>query len=99
MGDRTAPQCRRLGLALCLSLLLHAVLLSLTLWGDESGLPGFSFPWLERRGAVPDLRVVLIPPPAPAVMPAVTRDDQPIPPAPAGQSAPVSPAALNLPPA
>ena len=57
---------RRLALALLLSLLLHTLLLSLTFGGQELGLPGFGFPWQERRIEVPELRVVLMPAPAPA---------------------------------
>ena len=52
---------RRLPLALLLSLLIHALLLSLTFGGQSFGLPGFAFPWKERRMEVPDLRVVLVP--------------------------------------
>ena len=52
---------RRLPLALLLSLLIHVLLLSLTFGGERFGLPGFAFPWRERRMEVPDLRVVLVP--------------------------------------
>ena len=86
-ASRTRHDCRRLGLALLLSLLAHALLLSLTLGGDQLGLPGFAFPWLERRVAVPDLRVVLLPPPVANVAPSVTADDRPLPQALAEQSA------------
>ena len=52
---------RRLPLALLLSLLMHALLLSLTFSGDQLGLPGLSFPWQARRAEVPDLQVLLVP--------------------------------------
>jgi TonB family protein len=62
-------------LALLFSLLAHTLLLSLTFGGREFGLPGFAFPWRERRIAAPDLRVVLVParvaPAEPAVESAV----------------------------
>ena len=51
----------RLTLALLLSLLIHTLLLSLTFGGRTLGLPGFNFPWRERRIEAPDLRVVLVP--------------------------------------
>jgi TonB family protein len=53
------PDRRRLSLGLLLSLLFHALLLSLTFGGQGLGLPGFGFPWQERRAEVPELRVVL----------------------------------------
>ena len=52
---------RRLTCALLLSLLFHALLLSLTLGGEGFGLPGFGFPWKERRIEATDLNVVLVP--------------------------------------
>jgi len=62
---------RPLTLALLLSLLIHALLLNLTFGDHEFGLPGFAFPWRERRIEVPDLRIVLVPahvtPAAPAI--------------------------------
>src|SRR6185436_10098240 len=63
---------RPLAVALFLSLLIHAVVLSLRFGGEEWGVPGLSFPWRDRRIEVPDLRVVLGPsritPTRPAVM-------------------------------
>jgi hypothetical protein len=56
-----SPERRRLTLALLLSLLIHALLLSLNLGGDELGFPGLAFPWQDRRAEVPELRVVLAP--------------------------------------
>ena len=49
---------RRLNTALLGSLLVHALLLSLT-FGQGEGLPGLSLPWQARRGDAPDLRVLL----------------------------------------
>ena len=60
---------RRLALALLLSLLIHALLLSLTFGGQELGLPGFGFPWRDRRVEVPEIRVVLVQPPVAAARP------------------------------
>ena len=61
---RASHQGRRLNISLLLSLLFHALLLSLTFGGQEFGLPGFALPWrgsesrclicrveLHRRGA------------------------------------------------
>ena len=61
-GKRRGP-----GRALLVSLLAHALLLSLTFGGEGLGLPGLALPWQARRAEVPDLRVVLVaPPPLPA---------------------------------
>ena len=46
---------RRLHAALGVSMLLHGLLLGLVVDGDGTGLPGFSLPWQERRGAEPAL--------------------------------------------
>ena len=51
---------RRLALALLLSLLIHALLLSLSFGGEGLGLPGFAFPWGDRRIEAPRLNVVLV---------------------------------------
>jgi hypothetical protein len=64
------PIHRRLTLALLLSLLTHALLLSLTFGGQGAGLPGFGLPWQERRFEAPDLRVVLWPAKVAAAEPA-----------------------------
>jgi len=66
LTERTEPVATRLSVALFLSLLLHALLLSLTLSGDGFGLPGFGFPWQERRIEAPELRVGLVVAQAPA---------------------------------
>ncbi|MGB8544348.1 MAG: TonB family protein, partial [Azonexus sp.] len=94
-GSRTNHDCRRLGLALLLSLLAHALLMSLTLGGDQPGIPGFAFPWLEHRVAVPDLRVALLPPPVANVAPSVTPDERPLPRAWSEQLAPAKPDVIS----
>jgi len=53
---------RRLTLPLLLSLLVHILLLGLTFGGQGVGLPGFSFPWQDRRTEAPELSLVLVPP-------------------------------------
>jgi chemotaxis protein histidine kinase CheA len=62
---------RRLTHALLLSLLIHSLLLSLTFGGQGLWLPGFNFPWRDRRIEAPDLRVAVLPRPVAAVEPAV----------------------------
>jgi len=59
--QRNSRERRPLALALLLSLLVHALLLSLTFGDEDLGLPGLALPWRERRIEVPDLRVVLVP--------------------------------------
>ena len=61
----------RLTYALLLSLLIHALLMSLTFGGQGLWLPGFRFPWQDRRIEAPDLRVVVVPPQVTAAEPAV----------------------------
>src|SRR5437868_5997800 len=60
----------KLARAVLLSSLIHALLLCLT-FGDYGWLPGFIFPWQVRRGAVPELRVLLVPEPIAAAEPPV----------------------------
>ena len=60
---------RRLTPAFLVSLLIHALLLSLTFGGQGLGLPGFGLPWQERRIEAPDLRIVLMPMPVPVPVP------------------------------
>jgi hypothetical protein len=60
-GPRASRERRELALATLVSLLIHALLLSLTFGGEGIGLPGLSFPWRDRRGTVPDLHIVLVP--------------------------------------
>ncbi|MCU7371736.1 TonB family protein [Paucibacter sp. O1-1] len=96
--------------ALLLSLLIHALLLSLSFGGDGPGLPGLVFPWQERRAEVPDLRVVLTQAPqaaAPVAAPAEAAEPAPEPaaapepaspelPAPAPQQTVAEVASLSL---
>jgi len=53
---------RRLSIALQTSLSIHAVLLSLTFGDAGLGVPKLRFPWQERRVAVPELHVRIVPP-------------------------------------
>jgi hypothetical protein len=69
---------RRLTYALLLSLLIHTLLLSLTFGGQGLWLPGFGFPWQDRRIEVPDLRVVVVPAQVTAAEPAVTPVAEPL---------------------
>ena len=68
-----SPERRRLTLALLLSLLIHTLLLSLIFGGQGRWLPGFAFPWQDRRIEVPDLRVDVVPAQVTAAEPAVRR--------------------------
>jgi TonB C terminal len=61
-SQRVRPELERLTPALLLSLLLHALLLTLTFAGQGRWLPGFAFPWQDRRIEAPDLRVIVLPP-------------------------------------
>ncbi len=54
---------RRLSLSLLISLLAHALLLSLSFGGQGFGLPGLVFAWQKRWAIAPELRVVLRPAP------------------------------------
>ncbi|MDC6166344.1 TonB family protein [Paucibacter sp. XJ19-41] len=96
--------------ALGLSLLIHALLLSLSSGVDGPGLPGLVFPWQERRAEAPDLRVVLTQAPqaaAPVAAPAEAAEPAPEPaaapepaspelPAPAPQQTVAEVASLSL---
>lgn len=55
------PTRGRLAVALLLSLLAHALLVTIEFGGEDFGVPGFAFPWQDRRGEAPELRVVLAP--------------------------------------
>ncbi|WP_159701968.1 TonB C-terminal domain-containing protein [Massilia sp. 9I] len=84
----------RMRIAVLVSLLVHALFLSLSVGGDAFGLPGLRFPWEERRLAAHDLRIVLAEAP-PAVTPAPVADlpvaapvPAPPPPKPSEQAAP-----------
>lgn len=67
---RPRPPALRLRFALLLSIAIHALLLSLTLTGEEFGLPGLAFPWQVRRVLAPSLLVALAPAPAARSLPA-----------------------------
>ena len=69
---------RRLTQALLLSLLIHTLLLSLIFGGQGHWLPGFGFPWQERRIEAPDLRVVVVPAQVTAAEPEVTPVAEPL---------------------
>ncbi len=70
----------RLPLALLFSLLIHALLFSLTFGGQALGLTGFAlrFPWQDRRVEAPDLRVVLVPVQVKAPEAAITPNAEPL---------------------
>jgi len=63
--------CQRDLVALAVSLLIHALILSLDVGEPGLGLPGLAVPWAERRARAPDLTVRLVPPPAAAPAPAL----------------------------
>ncbi|MBX3604827.1 MAG: hypothetical protein KF788_06135, partial [Piscinibacter sp.] len=64
-APRPGEERRRLVRAVLLSLLAHALVLSLTFGGDHLGLPGLLVAWQERRIEAPPLRIVLVPAPTP----------------------------------
>jgi TonB family protein len=66
---RAIADIRRLTTPLLISLLFHALLLSLTFGDQASGLPGLGIPWRERRVVAPDLRVELVRAPVAAAAP------------------------------
>jgi membrane protein involved in colicin uptake len=82
---------RRLSLPLLISLLAHALILSLQFGTQKFGLPGFALPWQDRRVEVPDLRVVLTPPPVIADQPDITAGPAPLPPELIEQTSPAGP--------
>ncbi|HEX6017508.1 MAG TPA: hypothetical protein VFZ28_05365, partial [Burkholderiaceae bacterium] len=65
-----SPDDRRMAFALSVSLGVHALVFHLTFGGQGVGLPRMAFPWQERRIEVPDLRIVLVAPPAAPATPA-----------------------------
>ncbi len=84
---------RRLSAALLLSLLVHALLLSIAVGGQTFGLPGLNFLWKERRLGANELQILLAPAPteiADAALP------EPLPP-PAPEPVPVKRPDVNLP--
>ena len=70
LSRRMSGERRRMTFALLLSLLIHTLLFSMAFGDQEHGLPGFAFPWRDRRTEVPDLRIVLVPAPTPPASPA-----------------------------
>jgi hypothetical protein len=65
--------------------MIHALLLSLTFDGERLGLPGFGFPWRDRRIEAPGLIVRLVLPQAPPTEPAIASVAQPLQQAPVEQ--------------
>lgn len=87
----TDSQRRKLWLAVLVSLLAHALLLSMALSGSGVGAPGLGLAWRDgrdRRVDAPGVRVVMVPPRVAVTEPAVT----PLPP----QSASAQPDAREL---
>ena len=68
---------RRLTYGLLFSLTLHVMLLHMVIVGQGFGLPGFSFPWQDRRTEVPDLHLILLPAPVPAAEPLASAGVEP----------------------
>lgn len=84
---RKSSERKRMTVALLLSLLVHALLLSLTFGGLGIGLPGFGFPWQDRRIEVPQLNILLAPAPSFAAEPATEPEPivEPLPSTPVAQ--------------
>jgi hypothetical protein len=82
---------RRLAFALLLSLLIHALLLSLPFGGEGLGVPGFGFPWRDGRIEAPGLIVALVPAPVTPAEPAIPSVAEPV------QQAPVEQLAASRP--
>jgi TolA protein len=78
LNRRVDREQERLALALLLSLLFHTLLLSLIFGGQGLGLPGFGFPWRDRRIEVPDVRVALVPTHVGAAESAITPVAEPL---------------------
>src|ERR1051325_11498011 len=78
LGQRMIREDERLALALLLSLLIHALLLSLTFGGQGLGLPGLDFLWRDRRTEVPEVSVVLVPGLVAAGEPAISSAAKPL---------------------
>ena len=76
---QTRRQRQRNGHSLLLTTQIHALLLSLNLFGDEFGLPGLAFPWQVRRIEVPNLQAVLAPAPVINSEPASPPEPAPLP--------------------
>ena len=97
----------RFNAALLVSLLVHALLVSLSFGNQGLGLPGLDFPWRERRFEAEELRVVLEPAPVLALASATapawvepSADPEPAPVAKAepkaANDAPTGPAAMAV---
>src|SRR5215510_12950326 len=82
---------RRLAFALLLSLLIHALLLSLTFGGEGLGLPGFGVPWRDRRIEAPSLTVTFVPTQVTPAGPAIPSVAEPLQQAPVEQPAATRP--------
>src|SRR5512147_2298227 len=67
--------------------MIHALLLSLTFDGEGLGLPGFGFPWRDRRIEAPGLIVTLVPPQVTPAEPAIPSVAEPLQQAPVEQPA------------
>jgi TolA protein len=78
LSRRVDREQERLALALLLSLLFHTLLLSLIFGGQGLGLPGFGFPWRDRRIEAPDVRVALVPTHVRAAESAITSVAEPL---------------------
>eukprot|EP01137_Pigoraptor_chileana_P031965 Opistho-2@20591 len=86
-------QRRHPAVSLLVSLLIHALLLSLTFGSEGLGLPGLGLPWQTRRVEVPEapeLRVLLTPATTPAESPLPQADPEPLLP-PVDEVPPVAP--------
>lgn len=59
--EGTLRRHRPVAIGLLCSLLIHALVLSLSFGEGGFGLPGFALPWSERRVEVPALHIVLAP--------------------------------------
>lgn len=72
----------RMPTAVAVSLLAHALLLSMAVGGAGFGLPSLTLPWQERRVGADDLRITLAPTqplmPAPEMAPVITSEPLPV---------------------
>ena len=90
----TSPQRQQLGLALLVSLLGHAVLLSLAFSGQGLGRPVLGLPWRDLPVETPNLRVVMVPARGSTAPPATPPTVLAAPTAPGARFARSAPAAL-----
>lgn len=72
----------RVSTAVAVSLIAHALLLSMAIGGAGFGLPSLTLPWKERRVGADDLRITLAPTqplmPAPEMAPVITSEPLPV---------------------